>query len=101
METDESQISELIDVLLRNNTFYFRNIIDVILFISRVNKNIKQEITNSDDKIATVRKIGKLTIDELEIRGLVKFELAYEIRTLLDNSKEYDSIFNGFLKFFI
>jgi hypothetical protein len=48
-----------------------------------------------------IRKIGQTAVDELEIRGLVTFELAYEISLMLDNTKEFEPIFNNFLKFFI
>lgn len=98
---DNDEIINLIETLLKNNTFYFRNVIDVILFISRVNKLAKNEILTSDNKVAMLRKIGQIAVDELEIRGLLTFELAYEIRLMLDNTKDLEPIFNNFLKFFI
>jgi hypothetical protein len=97
---NDDEIINLIDTLLKNNTFYFRNVIDFILFISRVNKIAKNEILSSDNKVAMLRKIGQTAVDELEIRGLVTFELAYEIRLMLDNTKDFEPIFNNFLKFF-
>jgi hypothetical protein len=101
MSFTPEQIKDVVNQLVNENVQQFSSIFEICMFISNVNKKLKELFCNENiaigDIINNTTEIGTVVVDTLEVKSIITLDLASEYREILSNTVSIKESLAGFV----
>lgn len=105
MDFTPEDISRVVSELIAENAADITNVISLSLFVSNVGKRLIDTIQNNkltiEQRVDIIAKIGSQVVEDLENKGRITIELAYQFREVLSNTNEFKATINAVSNFVI